>query len=211
MAKPGCPAQRGSALSCRQDSRFSHSTNTDEVFGTHRVINEPPMVRITEQRRPDRGTIGRSNADRDYRMSTYDKACLCGRTRRSGSRVLRLQANVPHCSRRLPFALNSPPGPSSLVNSMPAAAHLGRGAQKCGYVCHGPNPSADHDGSGAAKYGERTGDCCEFRLHHFRYPRSRRPKPTRYHPLIPGFLSFTPGSSPLMNSTPALSRAARMA
>src|SRR5208283_1375297 len=36
MAKPGYPAQRGSALSCRQDSRFSHSTNTDEVFGTHK-------------------------------------------------------------------------------------------------------------------------------------------------------------------------------
>ena len=29
------------------------------------------MVRITEQRRPDRGTIGRSSPDRDYRMSTY--------------------------------------------------------------------------------------------------------------------------------------------
>jgi hypothetical protein len=28
-------------------------------------------VRITEQRRPDRGTIGRSSANRDYRMSTY--------------------------------------------------------------------------------------------------------------------------------------------
>jgi hypothetical protein len=41
---------------------------------TKRVINEPPMVRITEQRRPDRGTIGRSSANRDYRMSTYDKA-----------------------------------------------------------------------------------------------------------------------------------------
>jgi hypothetical protein len=30
------------------------------------------MMRITEQRRPDRGTIGGSSADRDYRMSTYD-------------------------------------------------------------------------------------------------------------------------------------------
>ena len=30
------------------------------------------MVRITGQRRPDRGTIGRSSANRDYRMSTYD-------------------------------------------------------------------------------------------------------------------------------------------
>jgi len=29
------------------------------------------MVRITGQRRPDRGTIGRSSANRDYRMSTY--------------------------------------------------------------------------------------------------------------------------------------------
>jgi hypothetical protein len=36
---------------------------------TKRVIDEPPMVRITGQRRPDRGTIGRSSANRDYRMS----------------------------------------------------------------------------------------------------------------------------------------------
>jgi hypothetical protein len=31
-------------------------------------------VRITGQRRPDRDTISRSSADRDYRMSTYDNA-----------------------------------------------------------------------------------------------------------------------------------------
>ena len=37
---------------------------------TKQVINDPPMVRITGQRRPDRGTIGRSGANRDYRMST---------------------------------------------------------------------------------------------------------------------------------------------
>ncbi|MGB5085783.1 MAG: hypothetical protein WBO09_14530, partial [Methylocystis silviterrae] len=30
----------------------------------------PHMARITGQRRPDRGTIGRSGAHRDYRMST---------------------------------------------------------------------------------------------------------------------------------------------
>jgi hypothetical protein len=38
------------------------------------------MVRITGQHRPDRGTIGRSGATRDYRMSTYDKAIavVCG-------------------------------------------------------------------------------------------------------------------------------------
>ena len=36
------------------------------------------MVRITGQRRPDRGTIGQSSANRDYRMSTYGK-------RKSGS------------------------------------------------------------------------------------------------------------------------------
>jgi hypothetical protein len=29
------------------------------------------MARITGQRRPERGTIGRSGARRDYRMSTY--------------------------------------------------------------------------------------------------------------------------------------------
>src|ERR1700730_12907466 len=38
------------------------------------VIDEPPMVRITGQRRPDSGPIGRSSANRDYRMSTYDRA-----------------------------------------------------------------------------------------------------------------------------------------
>jgi hypothetical protein len=31
-------------------------------------------VRITGQSRPDRGTIDKSMADRDYRMSTYDNA-----------------------------------------------------------------------------------------------------------------------------------------
>ena len=34
------------------------------------VIDEPPKVRITGQPCPDRGTIDRSNTDRDYRMST---------------------------------------------------------------------------------------------------------------------------------------------
>jgi hypothetical protein len=29
--------------------------------------------------RPDRGTIGRSGANRDYRMSTYDRAAFPGR------------------------------------------------------------------------------------------------------------------------------------
>jgi hypothetical protein len=38
------------------------------------VTDEPPMVRNTGQRRPDRGTIGRSGSNRDYRMSTYDRA-----------------------------------------------------------------------------------------------------------------------------------------
>jgi hypothetical protein len=67
---------------------------------TKRVINEPPMVRITEQRRPDRGTIGRSSANRDYRMSTHvaqmlvSDACLCnkaaaGRSTRSGASQVR--------------------------------------------------------------------------------------------------------------------------
>jgi len=31
-------------------------------------------VRISGRHRPDRGTIGGSGADRDYRMSTYDEA-----------------------------------------------------------------------------------------------------------------------------------------
>src|SRR5438094_7424699 len=38
---------------------------------TKRVIDEPPTVRITGRQRPDRGTIGRLGANRDYRMSTY--------------------------------------------------------------------------------------------------------------------------------------------
>jgi hypothetical protein len=37
---------------------------------TKRVIYEPPTVRITGRHRPDRGTIGGSRADRDYRIST---------------------------------------------------------------------------------------------------------------------------------------------
>ena len=36
------------------------------------IMAEPPMLRITGRCRPDRGTIGRSGAHRDYRMSTYD-------------------------------------------------------------------------------------------------------------------------------------------
>jgi hypothetical protein len=38
------------------------------------IMVEPPMVRITGQRRPDRGTIGRSGTHRDYRMSRHDSA-----------------------------------------------------------------------------------------------------------------------------------------
>ena len=34
-----------------------------------------PMVQITGQRRPDRGTIGRSGANPDYRMSTNAHKC----------------------------------------------------------------------------------------------------------------------------------------
>jgi hypothetical protein len=41
---------------------------------TKQVIDGPPMVRITGQSRPDRGTIDKSMAGRDYRMSTYDNA-----------------------------------------------------------------------------------------------------------------------------------------
>jgi hypothetical protein len=41
---------------------------------TKRVIDQPPTVGITGQCRPDRGTIDKSTADHDYRMSTYDKA-----------------------------------------------------------------------------------------------------------------------------------------
>lgn len=35
------------------------------------IMIKPPMVRITGPRHPDRDTIERSDAHRDYRMSTY--------------------------------------------------------------------------------------------------------------------------------------------
>jgi hypothetical protein len=41
---------------------------------TKQVIHESPMARITGRHRPDRGTIGGSGADRDYRISTYNNA-----------------------------------------------------------------------------------------------------------------------------------------
>jgi hypothetical protein len=46
------------------------------LTGEHgRGLRRPlPTVRITGQRRPDRGTIGGSSANRDYRMSTYVNA-----------------------------------------------------------------------------------------------------------------------------------------
>jgi transposase len=53
----------------------------DDANGRHLLRNvqtdkvghvEAPMVRITGRRRPDRGTIERSGAHRDYRMSTYE-------------------------------------------------------------------------------------------------------------------------------------------
>jgi hypothetical protein len=47
---------------------------------TKRVINEPPILRITGRSLPDRDTIGRSSADRDYRMSTYDSAAIPGQS-----------------------------------------------------------------------------------------------------------------------------------
>jgi hypothetical protein len=43
---------------------------------TKRVINEPPIVRITGQNLPDRDTTGRSRADRDYRMDIDPQARL---------------------------------------------------------------------------------------------------------------------------------------
>jgi hypothetical protein len=43
---------------------------------TKRVIDEPPIVRNTEQRGSGRGTIGGSSTDRDYRMSIYDGAII---------------------------------------------------------------------------------------------------------------------------------------
>jgi hypothetical protein len=36
---------------------------------TKQVIDEPPKVRITGQSCPDRGTIDRTDADRDYQIA----------------------------------------------------------------------------------------------------------------------------------------------
>ena len=44
------------------------------------VIDQPPTVRITGQHRPDRGTIGGSRADRDYRTSASHPAAVRGYT-----------------------------------------------------------------------------------------------------------------------------------
>jgi hypothetical protein len=38
--------------------------------------DQPPILRITGRCLPDRGTIGGSDADRDYRMSRHDNAAL---------------------------------------------------------------------------------------------------------------------------------------
>jgi hypothetical protein len=54
--------------------RKSPSSSVETSNPTKQVIDQPPIVRITGQRRPVRGTIGRSGANRDYRMSTYDDA-----------------------------------------------------------------------------------------------------------------------------------------
>jgi hypothetical protein len=53
------------------------------------------MVRITGQRRPDRGTIGRSGANRDYRMSTYDSQGLTSDTIIRATKPRMGQANSP--------------------------------------------------------------------------------------------------------------------
>jgi hypothetical protein len=49
------------------------------------VIDQPPTARITGRHRPDRGTIGGSRADRDYRMSTL--FAMPARSGLFGSRV----------------------------------------------------------------------------------------------------------------------------
>jgi hypothetical protein len=63
------PPQSGASIVDDADRRHLCETSNP----TNQVIYEPPMVRITGQSCPDRGTIGRSRANRDYRMSTYDK------------------------------------------------------------------------------------------------------------------------------------------
>jgi hypothetical protein len=57
----------------------SSTTKTAVIFcemsnPTKRVIDEPPTARITGRHRPDRGTIGRSSTNRDYRVSRHDDA-----------------------------------------------------------------------------------------------------------------------------------------
>jgi hypothetical protein len=65
-----CPRQRlRPVLSMTQIAViFCETSNPTKL-----VIDEPPMVRITGQLCPDRGTIGGSSANRDYRMSVHDE------------------------------------------------------------------------------------------------------------------------------------------
>jgi hypothetical protein len=64
----------------RHSCRLASSTTQMAVIfcetskPTKWVVDQPPILRITGHRVPDRDTIGASRADRDYRMSRHDNA-----------------------------------------------------------------------------------------------------------------------------------------
>jgi Bacterial transglutaminase-like N-terminal region len=114
---------RSSSLIPRQSLRPASTTTQITVIfwetsnPTKWVIYEPPTVRIIGRHRPDRGTIGGSGADRDYRMSTYDKVpmhlVLSTARPPSQSRVGDSTGRTKHCFRPLP--------PSAMPELIPGA------------------------------------------------------------------------------------------
>jgi hypothetical protein len=58
-------------LGCRP---FTPTVSGRSQYMINTLFDEPSTVRITGRHRPDRGTIGRSSANRDYRMSRHVNA-----------------------------------------------------------------------------------------------------------------------------------------
>jgi predicted transposase YbfD/YdcC len=83
------------------------------------IMVEPPMVRITGRRRPDRGTIGRSGAHRDYRMSTYDgKVLRRSFDKASGTSPLHM-VSAWGCEQRLVLAQIATDAKSNEITAVP--------------------------------------------------------------------------------------------
>ena len=71
---PGAPWGTDLAKVCGRHCRRRKwpSSSAKRPIQQNGSIDQPPTVRITGRHRPDRGTIGGSGANRDYRMSTYE-------------------------------------------------------------------------------------------------------------------------------------------